>query len=161
MSRLLLGVVAACGLALASTGLASSASRLPGFHSPSGNITCLFVPSSRDDAGHRLPARLLCSIAKARYSARLQDRCINPNGAVGAGVDWHGWSLSPAGRGTILCSGGILYNPSTSRPSYMTLRYGKTMRQGVITCWSRVAGVTCRNRHGHGLSISRLSWRVW
>jgi hypothetical protein len=150
--RLVAAVVFACAFASATTGSATAAVPLPGFHSPSGNITCLFL----------LPNRmLLCSIAHASYAATLQDRCLNPNGEKGAGVDWHGWSLSRAGKGSILCSGGILYDPGKYRPSYVTLPYGRSMSRGDFTCWSRITGVTCRNRHGHGLFVSRESWRVW
>jgi len=41
------------------------------------------------------------------------------------------------------------------------LAYGKSWRAGTFTCTSQVTGVTCRNRHGHGLFISRRTWRVW
>ena len=79
----------------------------------------------------------------------------------GAGVDWHGFTLTATGRGAINCSGGILYNPATQRPGYATLPCGKSWRHGTFTCTSRVTGVTCRNRAGHGLFVSRQSWRVW
>ncbi len=79
----------------------------------------------------------------------------------GAGVDWHGFTLSATGKGQLNCSGGILYNPSTQTPSYVTLPYGKSWQRGVFTCTSRLSGVTCRNRAGHGLFVSRQSWRVW
>ena len=148
--------LALCALVLASPGLGTT--RLPGFNSPSGNIRCLYIPASHDDTGHALPSMLLCSIHRADYAQSLQARCMGP---TGAGVDWHGWSLSPTGKGSVLCSGGVLYNPDTQRPSYLTLQYGGTWRQGAFTCSSRVTGVTCRNRNGHGLFISRLSWRAW
>ena len=44
---------------------------------------------------------------------------------------------------------------------FTTLPYGKTWHQGVFTCTSRANGLTCRNPTGHGLFISRESWRVW
>jgi len=128
---------------------AAHASTLPGFHSPTGNIKCLYVPGSGG------PSTLLCTIGRADYAKTLQDRCMAPNGA---GVDWHGFTLGPNRKGMVSCSGGILY---TGRPSYVNLPYGKTWRRGVFTCTSRFAGVTCRNRTGHGLFISRQSWRAW
>jgi len=146
-SLTLLTVVAILGVAVSA---ASGAVRLPGFRSPSGNIKCLSIPGP--------PATLLCSIAHADYAAQLQARCMAPNGA---GVDWHGFTLSQTRKGEISCSGGILYNPDTQRPSYVTLAYGKSWRAGTFTCTSQVTGVTCRNRHGHGLFISRRTWRVW
>ena len=114
--------------------------------------------ASAYDTGHVLPSQLLCSIGQAAYAARLQSRCIGP---TGGGVDWHGWRLSPAGKGEVLCSGGILYNPGTQHPRYVTLPYGETWRRGVFTCWSRITGVTCRNPKRHGLFISRQAWRTW
>jgi hypothetical protein len=98
---------------------------------------------------------ILCSIAHAYYAGQLQARCLGPSRT---GVDWHGFSLGPSTRGRVLCTGGILYS---GRPSYVTLPYGKTWRQGVFICTSRVAGVTCRNPKGHGLFVSRGAWKVW
>ena len=126
----------------------ASAVTIPGFHSPSGNIKCLFVPGGG--------GRLLCQIGHANYSQTLQDTCMTPSGG---GVDWHGFLLTPAGKGQPSCSGGILYNPSTQHPSYANLPYGQTWKRGAFTCVSRTAGVTCTNAKGHGLFISRESWR--
>lgn len=121
---------------------------LPGFHSPSGNIRCFVAPGGN----------LLCSVSHADYATALQARCMGPGGA---GVDWHGWQLRGAGKGGVSCSGGILYNPSTQRPTYVNLPYGRSWRKGPFTCVSRLTGVTCTNTRGHGLFISRGSWRAW
>ena len=148
-----------CVSGLASASVAVSATRLPGFRSPSGNISCLFIPSAPNSSGSgRTPATLLCKIAHADYAKPLQDRCMGP---TGAGVDWHGFTLSAARKGSVSCSGGILYNPDTQRPTYVTLPYGKTWRQKMFSCTSRVTGVGCSNPNGHGLFISRQTWRVW
>jgi hypothetical protein len=145
--------------AFSSSSLASSATRLPGFRSPTGNIKCLFVPGARNGSGRgHSPNTLRCELGHADYASKLQARCMGPNGA---GVDWHGFELSAKGRGLVTCTGGILYNPGTQHPSYVTLPYGKTWRQGVFTCLSRITGVTCRNREGHGLFVSRQAWRTW
>jgi hypothetical protein len=152
MTRPVSVIAALCLVGLGSTAIAGSATPLPGIRSPSGNITCFVIPAGR------APATLLCNLAQADYAARLQARCMEPNGS---GVDWHGFTLTAKGRGTSNCSGGILYNPATQRPSYVTLAYGKSWRQRTFTCWSRVTGVTCRNRAGHGLFVSRQSWRLW
>lgn len=132
----------------------ASAATLPGFRSPSGNISCLFIPSG---SGHT-PATILCKLAHADYAKALQARCM---GSTGAGVDWHGFSLPAARKGAVNCSGGILYNPTTQHPSYITLAYGKTWRQKMFSCTSQVNGVTCSNPHGHGMFISRQTWRTW
>ncbi len=120
---------------------------LPGFHSPSGNIKCLYVSGL-----------IRCQIGRADYATTLQARCMGPEGQ---GVDWHGFELTASRKGGITCSGGILYSPDTQRPVYVNLPYGKSWRQGVFTCSSRLTGVTCRNKTGHGLFVSRQTWRVW
>jgi hypothetical protein len=132
----------------------ASATNLPGFRSPSGNINCLFIPSGTGGA----PATILCKLAHADYANALQKRCMGPNGS---GVDWHGFSLPAARKGTVLCSGGILYNPTTQHPRYITLAYGKTWRQKMFSCTSQLTGVTCSNPHGHGMFVSRQTWRTW
>ncbi|MFN2628203.1 MAG: DUF6636 domain-containing protein [Gaiellaceae bacterium] len=150
MHRRLVLALAALALALSSSSPAL-AIRLPGFRSPSGNIRCLSLP------GGPRPDRLLCTIARAIYARRLESRCMDTPIAL----DWHGFLLDAARRGTVNCSGGILYNPDTQRPRFVTLAYGKRWRQGVFTCWSRVTGVTCRNERGHGLFVARQGWRTW
>ena len=46
-------------------------------------------------------------------------------------------------------------------PTYVTLAYGKTWHFKAFTCTSRFTGLTCTNRAGHGLFLSRESWRAW
>jgi uncharacterized protein DUF6636 len=126
----------------------AAATTLPGFRSPSGNISCLFIPSVVG-----APATILCKLTHADYATTLQNRCN--------GLDWHGFLLPAARRGAVNCSGGILYNPTTQHPSYITLPYGKTWRQKMFSCTSRLNGVNCSNPHGHGMFISRQTWRTW
>jgi hypothetical protein len=118
---------------------------LPGFRSPTENIKC-FVGN-----------RLYCSIARAAYAKKLQDRCLRPDGS---GVDWHGFALAATRRATVFCTSNPAYNPDTQRPSYPKLAYGKTVRHGAFSCTSRITGVTCRNPGGHSLFISRQAWRA-
>jgi lipoprotein-anchoring transpeptidase ErfK/SrfK len=56
---------------------------------------------------------------------------------------------------------GTLDEPGREHPSYVTLSYGKTWKGSVFTCTSRLNGVTCKNRAGHGLFVSRQSWRAF
>jgi hypothetical protein len=140
--RLILAVLA--GLVWTSTAAAQTA--LPGFHSPSGNIRCYVVHGT-----------LRCSLAQADYAAALQARCIAPP----TGLDWHGFELGARMRGTLTCSGGILYDPDTERPVYAALAYGRSWHRGAFTCRSQTAGVTCTNARGHGLFLSRQRWRAW
>ncbi len=143
----------------ASASVAGSATSLPGFRSPSGNISCLFIPSAPLDSGSgRTPATILCKLAHADYAKTLQARCMGP---TGAGVDWHGFLLPAARKGAVNCSGGILYDPTKQHPSYVTLAYGKVWRQKMFSCRSMVTGVNCSNPSGHGMFISRQTWRTW
>jgi hypothetical protein len=134
----------------ASASLAGSTTSLPGFRSPSGNISCLFIPGT--------PATMLCKLEHADYAKTLQSRCMGP---TSAGVDWHGFLLPAARKGTVNCSGGILDDPTKQHPSYVTLAYGKTWRQRMFSCTSKVTGVSCSNPSGHGIFISRQTWRTW
>ncbi|HEY8028688.1 MAG TPA: DUF6636 domain-containing protein [Gaiellaceae bacterium] len=110
-----------------------------GISTPSGNIKCF-----------ALGGTLHCDIASASYRPDLQRRC-----QTRASLDWHGFELSARERGTPSCSGGALATVRT-RP----LAYGRTWHSGAITCTSRVTGLTCTAR-GHGIFISRASWRGW
>lgn len=122
---------------------------LPGFRSPSGNIKCLYVPGS--------PAFMYCTIGRASYAKKLSAYCAQPR----IGVDWAGFTLGPRRKGAVECAGGVLFDPQTQHPGYVTLPYGKTWRRSVFTCASRTTGVTCHNRNGHGLFVSRESYRVF
>lgn len=126
----------------------ASAAVLPGFRSPSGNISCLFIPSSNGS-----PAAMLCKLGHANYAETLHARCH--------GLDWHGFLLPAARKGAVNCSGGILYSPATQHPRYITLAYGKTWRQKMFSCTSQFNGVNCSNPSGHGMFISRQTWRTW
>jgi hypothetical protein len=78
-----------------------------------------------------------------------------------ASLDWHGFELPAAGKGAVTCSGGVLYDPDTQRPSYVVLPYGHRWQHAGFTCLSQSSGVTCTNAARHGLLVSRQSWRVW
>ena len=136
-------VVSLAALAFASV---AQGATVPAFRSPSGNISCAFVAK---------PGMLFCNIVQSRYAQQLQARCIHPDGS---GVDWHGFELSSRRAGKVTCSGGLLVMGTVK---YVTVPYGKTWRRGPFTCASRVTGVTCRTSVGHGVFLSRESWRVW
>jgi hypothetical protein len=121
---------------------------IPGVRTPSRNIECLYVPGK--------PATLHCDIHSSSYGRQLRNRCI-----ARAGLDWHGFELAAAKKGGVTCSGGILYSPGTQRPVYRTLPYGRTWKHGAFTCTSARTGLTCRTGNGHGLFISRESWRAF
>jgi hypothetical protein len=139
-----------CVAALAGAGTASALTPLPGIRSPTGNIKCFLVSGG--------PDLLLCSIAHSSYATALQAKCMQPNGS---GVDWHGFALRPAKSGELNCTGGILYDSGKYRPRYVALPYGKSWHRAAFTCDSRRTGVTCTDGAGHGIFVSRASYRVW
>jgi hypothetical protein len=143
-------VLAAALCAAAFAGVAPAA-RLPGVITPSRNITCFVVPVR--PTAH---SNLLCTIRAASYTVALQRRCIAPP----TQLDWHGFQLPDSGRARVVCSGGILYD-ARDRPALQRLAYGRVWRQGPYTCRSRLTGLTCTTRSGHGLFLSRSSWRAW
>ena len=55
----------------------------------------------------------------------------------------------------------ILYNPTTQHPSYITLGYGKTWRHKMFSCTSAVERRQLLEPNGHGMFISRQTWRTW
>jgi hypothetical protein len=140
-------VIAAVAVSTSAAG--SSAARIvPGFRSPSGNIHCYYNPKAPASRGTMRV--LTCEIRHADYMMQLQRRC--------SAGDWHGFGLRAKGKPTIFCTG----NPDPSiRPVYTTLAYGKSWTRGPFTCTSRITGVTCRNQRGHGVFISRQSYRTW
>ena len=142
--KVTLVICTAAALALS----ASAAARvLPGFNSPTGNIKCYYNQHGLTSRGFSPVVR--CGLNHADYGARLQGYCK-------AG-DWHGFTLTPTGRPLLYCPGGA----SGDRVAYRTLPYGSTRWLGQFTCTSRITGVTCVNRHGHGLFVSRQTFRLW
>ena len=129
----------------------ASAARLPGVRTPSRNIDCFFVPERPTTHGH-----LLCNIRRANYAVALQRQCISPP----TGLDWHGFEVPETKRAQVVCAGGIMYD-ARDRPSPVTLAYGRTWRFKTFTCISRRTGLTCTNRRGHGLFLSRETYRLF
>jgi hypothetical protein len=134
-------------LALAA-GAAARRSPLPGIVTPSGNIHCFYVPAA--------PAHLLCDVHRAAYSRTAQSDCL-----ARAGLDWHGWEVYARRPASTVCAGGILYDSNRDVPTFRRLPYGRTWRFAAFTCTSRRSGLTCSTGAGHGLFLSRESWRGW
>jgi hypothetical protein len=141
----------ALSLVLALAAGSAAAARLPGVQTPTRNIKCFYVPVRPTAHGN-----LLCDIKRSSYARRLQRHCISPP----TGLDWHGFQLSETRKGEVLCAGGIMYD-GRDKPTFVTLGYGRTWRHKGFTCVSRFAGLTCTNRAGHGLFLSRESYRVF
>lgn len=145
------GALAVIALASVVAAAAAQAARLPGVKSPTRNISCFYVPIKPTTNGN-----LLCNIKTALYSRAQQDGC-----QARAGLDWHGFELSNRGKARPVCTGGVLYDIGRDTPTFVVLAYGHTWRARGFTCTSRVTGLTCRNGHGHGLFLSRESYRLW
>jgi hypothetical protein len=141
-SSLLISLAVAVVAAAVAASSSSAAGRnvLPGFRSPSGNIRCFVVD------------KLYCSIKRSAYGGGLQARCD---------LDWHGFELSRAAKAKVYCTSNAPYDMGKQRPSNRILQYGKSFHRGSFTCSSRVTGITCHNRNGHGLFVSRQAWRAW
>ena len=141
-----------CLLLAALVGAAAATSAtLPGVKTPTRNISCFFVPIKPTKRG-----TLLCDIERAVYLQRVQHTC-----QARAGLDWHGFEVPQSGRAVLVCSGGILYDIGRDTPRFVVLGYGRTWRSHGFTCRSRMSGLTCTNRGGHGVFISRGSYRLF
>jgi hypothetical protein len=130
---------------------AAHAAPLPGVKTPTRNISCFYVPIKPTTHGN-----LLCSIRTALYARAAQNGC-----QARAGLDWHGFELSTTGKAQPVCTGGVLYDIGRDTPTFVVLAYGHTWRSHGFSCTSRTSGLTCTNGRGHGLFLSRASYRLF
>ncbi len=120
---------------------ATAEARMRSFHTPSGNIACLYRSGdmaavlARSPIGLRSsPPALRCDVRSLNDTAFTLDR-----GHRGKRV--HVTDAVPAGR---------------------VLAYGSSLRLGPFRCKSRTTGLTCRSRpSGHGFALSRERQRVF
>jgi hypothetical protein len=144
-------VLVLIGLVAAVTGSSAGAAPLPGVKTPTRNISCFYVPIKPTARGN-----LLCDIKRSSYSRAQQNGC-----QARTGLDWHGFELSNRGKAQPVCTGGVLYDIGRDTPTFTVLAYDHTWRSHGFTCTSRSTGLTCTNGHGHGLFLSRESYRLW
>jgi hypothetical protein len=112
---------------------------LKSFTSPSGNIGCML-----ESSGAR------CDVRQRVYTTGVKPGTCN--------LDW-GDSLQVSGSGTVewVCHGDTVVEQGAP-----VLPYGKSSRQGSVTCASADTGVTCTQRPGgHGFLISRERYRIF
>jgi hypothetical protein len=143
----------------AATAGAATAATLPGVKTPTRNISCFWVPIKKRVTSRITPAtrgNLLCDVKHASYLRAEQTGC-----QARAGLDWHGFELPWNRRAQPVCSGGILYDAGHDRPVFKVLPYGRSWRYRGFTCTSRLTGLACMNRLGHGLFLSRESRRLY
>jgi hypothetical protein len=120
------------------------------FKTPSGNIVCYHSPGPVD----RPVPFIGCGIRSGLKPAPPRRPC-SEGGYAGDRV-----SMNATGRVTVpACAGdpGALVGAPTAR----VLGYGKTWSGGGISCRSTFAGLTCRNRSGHGFFLSRARYRTF
>ena len=135
------------------------AATLPGVRTPSRNISCFWVPLRKTVTSSITPetrGNLLCDVKQASYLDAEQNGC-----QARAGLDWHGYELLWNRRAKPVCSGGILYDTGRDRPVFKLLAYGRRWRYRRFTCISRLTGLNCTNRIGHGLLLSGELRRLW
>jgi hypothetical protein len=120
------------------------------FKTPSGNIVCYHSPGPVD----RPVPFLGCGIKSGLKPAPPRRPC-SEGGYAGDRV-----TMTATGRVEVpACAGdpGAMVGASTAQ----VLGYGETWSGGGISCRSTFAGLTCRNRSGHGFFLSRARYRTF
>ncbi len=129
-------VVLATVLLLLLSGTATATGAFVQFRTPSANIGCAY------SSGSGKPS-LRCDILSG-----LKPHPAEPSDC---NLDWgFGFALAPTGRARPVCAGDTAVDRTAK-----VLRYGRTWSRGGLTCTSRVAGLRCKNRSGHGFFLSR------
>ena len=100
---------------------------------------------------------LLCNIKTSSYSRAQQNGCQSR-----AGLDWHGFQLSIAARHSRPAPVAPCTTSAATRPPSSSSATAEPGTPTGSACTSRVAaGLTCTNGHGHGLVLSRESYRLY
>jgi hypothetical protein len=73
-----------------------------------------------------------------------------------AGANDRGLTLSETGKGKR-----VKVTDTVMSPQAKILVYGTTTRFGSMRCTSRRTGITCRNKHDHGFTVSVEKQRVF
>jgi len=108
------------------------------FRTPSGQIGCFYTTG---------PTFLRCDATfRTRFSGR---RCRE-------GIYGPAFGMYESGRSRALC-----VSDSAIEPRAPVLDYGKTRVLGPYVCTSRRSGLTCRNRAGHGWTLSRRQQKLF
>ena len=115
------------------------------FRTPSGNITCSAnwnLSFAKDS--------VVCDVHQ--HSWRVPPP---PPGGCGD-IGWGQPELFAHGRGHFRCTGG-----AASGGRGLVLGYGTSHSFGPFRCTSQPIGLTCRNKAGHGMFLSRTRYRFF
>ncbi len=104
------------------------------FHTPSGNIRCTMSGGPQ-----------------ASVQCWVFSRACRAHGGTFA----YSWAMGATRRPTRFCPGDVV-------AAGRVLPYGRSVRRGVMSCTSRVRGLTCTHRRtGHGFFLSRERQRIF
>jgi hypothetical protein len=119
---------------LLAVGATSAEARYVDFVMPSGNIGCGFTNE---------PSRYLrCDILQSSDMPARPRSCDLDYG--------HAYGMSRRGKSRVLCAGDTVVNRNAP-----VFDYGETKRIGGFKCKSKMTGLRCKNRSGHGWFLSR------
>jgi uncharacterized protein DUF6636 len=124
---LLAGIVLALGATAAEA-------RYVDFRTPSGNIGCAYSDNPRPS--------LRCDILQSSDMPQKPRSCDLDYG--------YAYAMHRRGKVITLCAGDTVVNQNAP-----VLHYGKSKRVGGFTCRSRMRGLRCKNKSGHGIFLSR------
>jgi hypothetical protein len=119
---------------------AAGADTFRAFHTPSGNIGCVYRTGSRS-------AELRCDIGRKSWRGGRPAGC-----QLDAGDSL---VLHAGDRPRWLCHG------DTALHEGPVLAYGRVFRAGPFSCSSRATGLTCSNRAAHGFTLAIQAYRVY
>jgi hypothetical protein len=139
MIRPLIAIALVLAAPLARTAPTHAAYRA--FHTPTGNIGC----AADDNSGQW---ELRCDIGQKNWRGAPQPRSCDLDYGDALG-------MSGTGRPYWVCHGDTVLGQGP------VLQYGQSWRAGPFICLSQIAGLTCSNRTGHGIFLSRGSYRVY
>lgn len=112
------------------------------FHTPSGNIGCVM-----SNTGTPLYAR--CDIGSRTWKAPKQPKDCQLDYGNGVFVE-------DGKKGALTCAGDTVLHQGDE------VRYGQTLRIGVLVCDIELRGVTCTNEASqHGFFLSKAAYRLF
>ncbi len=109
------------------------------FHTPSGNINCLFLKAQGERS-------LRCDVYNATNTP--------PKGDCVEGDYGFSFGLRPSGKARRLCV-------SDAVNAGRVVPYGSSIERYGMRCKSRTTGLTCRNRSGHGFKLAREAQKLF